>query len=128
MVRSLFLRAHSNSAKKRIFGSKKHYEEVVKPLRNQERVVEPLKYPASYTPTKWLPNGWCPPPEPEVAAKLRQSLPFQVGEVPCTPRGKVGPSLKAGLQTVSETLCCIWLITVSIAHVVRIAGPKDNQG
>lgn len=95
MVRSLFLRAHSNSAKKRIFGSKKHYEEVVKPLRNQEKVVEPLKYPASYTPTKWLPNGWCPPPEPEVAAKLRQSLPFQVGGTPCPSREKVGPTEQA---------------------------------
>lgn len=78
MWQSLPCRVHSISARKRIFQSKKRYEEVIKPLLEQKRVVEPLKYPPSYTPPKVLSNGWSAPPEPAVAEELTRKLPFKV--------------------------------------------------
>jgi len=77
------LRKHSNSAKKRIFGSRKNYEEVIKPAREEAANAPPtpLKYPPTYQPARVLPNGWSAPPDPATmgAASLpKDTLPFQV--------------------------------------------------
>ena len=71
---------HSESAKRRIFGSRKHYEEVIKPAKQAAAVAtpEPLKYKPTYIPERWLPNGWSPPPAPGTQALPKDTLPFQV--------------------------------------------------
>lgn len=72
------LRKHSNSAKKRIFGTKKHYEEMVKPAL-EHGPPQPLKYAPTYQPPRVLPNGWTAPPDPASAGPLpKDTLPFQV--------------------------------------------------
>jgi hypothetical protein len=76
--RALPLRKHSNEAKKRLFRSRRTYEEIIKPRLLNPPAPEPLKYQPTYTPERWLPNGWSPPP-PEGLALPRDSLPFQVG-------------------------------------------------
>jgi hypothetical protein len=80
------LRKHSNSAKKRIFGSRKRYEEVIKPAQIQLATTppEPLKYQPTYTPERFLPNGWSPPPAPGTGVALpKDTLPFQVSLYVC---------------------------------------------
>lgn len=77
------LRKHSNSAKKRIFGSRKNYEDFIKPAREEAANAPPtpLKYPPTYQPARVLPNGWSAPPDPATmgAASLpKDTLPFQV--------------------------------------------------
>jgi hypothetical protein len=79
LCRGLVLRKHSESVKKRLFRSKWQYENIIKPEREREAgaTPEPLKYAPTYAPTKWLPNGWSPPPEPGTPLP-RDNLPFQV--------------------------------------------------
>ena len=69
------------TAKKRIFGSKRRYEETVKPaaLAQEQAPPAPLKYAPTYTPPQFLPNGWSPPPPAEARAGLPcAQTPFQV--------------------------------------------------
>lgn len=69
------------TAKKRIFGSKRRYEETVKPaaLAQEQAPPAPLKYAPTYTPPQFLPNGWSAPPPAEARAALPcAQTPFQV--------------------------------------------------
>ncbi|EWM28556.1 Ribosomal protein L49/IMG2 [Nannochloropsis gaditana] len=74
------LRKHSNRAKKRIFGSRTRYEDVIRPAREQAAAEPPapLKYPPTYQPSRVLPNGWSAPPDPATVGLPKTSLPFQV--------------------------------------------------
>lgn len=70
-----------NAAKKRIFGSKRRYEETIKPaaLEQQQAEPAPLKYAPTYEPPRFLANGWSPPPPPDAQASLPcAQTPFQV--------------------------------------------------
>jgi hypothetical protein len=72
---------NDDTAKKRIFGSKRRYEETVKlaALAQQAAEPAPLKYAPTYEPPRFLPNGWSAPPPPEARATLPcAQTPFQV--------------------------------------------------
>ena len=75
------LRKHSNSVKRRLFRTKWHYDNVIKPATSEQQQLplEPLKFQPTYTPPRVLPNGWTAPPE--LGTPLpKDKLPFQVGD------------------------------------------------